>query len=317
MPNIHRARALETLRQRFGEVRKVKGSESLYVVGNEAARIYFRYSKVHARGRTFFGLREADLRQLGGHNAFLCFLLDDGSPPLFIPYADFEEVFHNAQPAKDGQYKAQLVTGQNSRELYVARQGRFNVEGYVGFETLERSVDAERLREASALTHGQIQTLLAGIGHVKGYDVWIPESDVAGLDWKLTKRFPLRNEVPAGFGQVSSILREIDVVWVANGQNAIEGLYEVEHSTPIYSGLLRFNDVLLTEPKLSCFSIVSNDTRRELFSRQLFRPTFRRSGLAELCSFLEYANVVDWHKRLLEGTRYDRKGVEAADLHSG
>ena len=60
-------------------------------------------------------------------------------------------------------------------------------------------------------------------------------------------------------------------MWIASGKNAIEGLFEVEHSTPIYSGLLRFNDVLLTDPKVSRFSIISNDTRRAVFSRQVFR----------------------------------------------
>jgi len=301
MANLQKAKVLEILRKRFGEVRQVKGSQSLFVVGKEAARIYFRYSKVHARGRTFFGLREADLRQLGGHNAFLCFLLGGDSAPLFVPYADFEAVFHNALPAKDGQYKAQLYTAKGMRELYVARQGRFNVEGYVGFEILERSMDSRRVQEARKLNHSQVQTLLAGIGHIKGYEVWIPGNDVGKLDWAMTKRFPLRSDLPNGFEQVRSILSEIDVVWVAAGKNAIEGLYEVEYSTPVYSGLLRFNDVLLTDPKVSRFSIVSNDTRRDLFSRQLFRPTFKRSGLAELCSFLEYANVYDWHERLLKG----------------
>jgi hypothetical protein len=301
MPNLHKANVLDSLRERFGEVRKVTGSESLYTIGDEAARIYFRYSKVHPRGRTFFGLREVDLRQLGGHNAFLCFLLDDGSPPLFVPYADFEEVFHNAEVAKDGQYKVQLYAGTNTRELYVARQGRFNVEGYVGFDALEHSMDTVRLREARNLTHAQVQSLLAGIGHIKGYDVCIPDNDIGKLDWALTKRFSLRPDLPAGFDPIRPVLREIDVVWVAPGRNTIESLYEVEHSTPVYSGLLRFNDVLLTDPKVSRFSIVSNDARRDLFSRQLFRPTFKKSGLAELCSFLEYNNVFDWHNRLLKG----------------
>ena len=282
-------------------MRKVKGSESLFTIGDEAARIYVRYSKVHPGGRTFFGLREVDLRQLGGQNAFLCFLVDDGSPPLFVPYSDFEEVFHNAQVATDGQYKVQLYAGVNSREMYVARQGRFNVEGYVGFDTLQHSLDAGRLREVRDLTHAQVQSLLAGIGRIKGYDVCIPSNDIGKLDWVLTKRFSLRPDLPAGFDLIRSVLCEIDVIWVAPGRNTIEGLYEVEHSTPVYSGLLRFNDVLLTDPTVSRFSIVSNDARRDLFSRQLFRPTFRKSGLAELCSFLEYANVFDWHNRLLKG----------------
>lgn len=288
------------LRKRFGEVRKVRGSESLFVIGEEAARVYFRYSRVHPRGRTFFGLREVDLRQLEGHNSHICFLLDDGSPPLFVPYGDFEEVFRSSKPASDGQYKVQLLK-QGTTELYVARKGRFNVDGYAGLETLERTIEAQRLREAAALSHSQVQTLLASIGNAKGYDVYIPAADVSRLDWSLTQQFGLRRGIPKGFEQVGTILSEIDVLWIANKRDTIEGLYEVEHCTPVYSGLLRFNDILLTEPKVCRFSIVSNDIRRQLFSRQLFRPTFRKSGLSELCSFLEYANVLAWHQRMTGG----------------
>lgn len=309
MPNIHKAKIVATLRGRFGEIHKIEGSESLYTLGDDAARIYIRYSKVHAKGRTFFGLRLVDLRQLEGHNSLLCFLMDDDSPPLFVPYGDFEEVFANAQPAKDGQYKVQLLTRAGTLELYVSRQGRFNVEAYIGFETLERSMETRRLREAQDLSHSQVQTLLAGIGHLKGYEVYVPEYDIAKLDWSLTSDFPLRRQLPEGFDQVRGILSEIDVMWVARGRNKIEGLYEVEHSTPVYSGLLRFNDVLLTEPKVTRFSIVSNDARRDLYSRQLFRPTFRRSGLAELCSFLEYANVFAWHQRLRKGDTNDTRNL--------
>lgn len=305
MANPTKSKVLDDLQQRFGEVRKLKGSESLFAIGDEAARIYFRYSKVHEGGRTFFGLRQVDLRQLEGHNSFLCFLLDDGSPPVFVPYVDFEEVFANAEPAKDGQYKVQLTNQANTLELYVARQGRFNVEAYVGFGTLQHSLEAEKFRESATLSHSQVQTLLAGIGHAKGFEVFVPESDIGKLDWSLTKDFALRRKIPEGFNQVRDVLREIDVVWVANGRSKIEGLYEVEHSTPVYSGLLRFNDILLADPSVSRFSIVSNDVRRDLFSRQLFRPTFKKSGLSELCSFLEYANVFAWHRRLLKGDSHE------------
>jgi hypothetical protein len=298
MPNLHKIEILETLRTRFGELHKIKGSESLFRLGEDAARIYIRYSKVHAGGGTFFGIREVDLRQLEGYNSFLCFLVDDGSPPLFVPFEDFEEVFRSAQPAKDGQYKVQLLSRNNGLDLYVARQGRFNVEGYVGFETVTRSLNSKLLREAHSLTHSQVQTFLAGIGHLKRYEVYVPPCDVGRLDWALTERFALRESIPSGFEQVRGVLSEIDVIWIARGGEAIEGLFEVEHSTTVYSGLLRFNDIRLTDPKVSRFSIVSDDSRRGLFARQLFRPTFRKSGLAELTSFLEYSNVLDWHMRL-------------------
>jgi hypothetical protein len=298
MGNVHKTRVVEALRQRFGELRKLTGSESLFALGDDAARVYVRYSKVHPGGRTFFGLRDIDLRELEGHNSFLCFLLDDGSPPVFVPYVDFEEIFRGAETASDGQYKVQLVRHSQALELYVARQGRFNVEAYVGFEAITRSLDAKRLREARDLSHSQVQTLLAGIGNLKGYEVCVPSCDAGKFDWSLTSRFPLRDAMPGGFEDVLHILSEIDVIWVAPGRNDIEGLFEVEHTTSVYSGLLRFNDILLTDPKVSRFSIVSNQTRRAVFARQLYRPTFRKSGLAELTSFLEYANVFDWHERL-------------------
>jgi hypothetical protein len=306
MSNLHKIEILETLRTRFGELHKIKGSESLFRLGQDAARIYIRYSKVHAGGGTFFGIREVDLRQLEGYNSFLCFLVDDGSPPLFVPYEDFEEVFRNAQPAKDGQYKVQLLSRNNGLDLYVARQGRFNVEGYVGFETVARSLNSKLLREAHSLTHSQVQTFLAGIGHLKRYEVYVPPCDAGRLDWALTERFALRESIPSGFEQVRGVLSEIDVIWIARGGEAIEGLFEVEHSTTVYSGLLRFNDIRLTDPKVSRFSIVSDDSRRSLFARQLFRPTFRKSGLAELTSFLEYSNVLDWHMRLAGEGKYGR-----------
>ena len=304
MPNLHKASLLETLRERFGTLRQIKGSQSLFTLGDDAARIYVRYSKLHPRGRTFFGLREIDLRQLEGHNSFLCLLLDDGSPPLFIPYGAFEETFHNAQAAKDGQYKVQLLSQRNGLELYIARQGRFNIEGYVGWEALVRNLDVKLLRETRDFSHSQIQGLLASIGHIKKYDVYIPEHDVGKLDWSIIKQFPLRDSIPSGFEQVRDSLSEIDVVWIAAGQETIEGLFEVEHSTPVYSGLLRFNDILLADPKVSRFTVVSNETRRALFSRQLFRPTFRKSGLSELTSFLEYTNVFNWHTRLAKGEHH-------------
>src|ERR1019366_2845217 len=108
MPNIHKLDFLSELRARYGQVRKLEGSASLFEFAS-SIRIYVRYSKLHPMGRTFFGLRALDLRQLEGCTSFLCFIVDDGSAPLFIPYSDFEEVFHDAVPAADGQYKVQLL----------------------------------------------------------------------------------------------------------------------------------------------------------------------------------------------------------------
>ncbi|HEV8606165.1 MAG TPA: hypothetical protein VGQ99_12405, partial [Tepidisphaeraceae bacterium] len=244
-----------------------------------------------------FGLREVDLRQLQAHNSFIC-LFTDANEPVFVPYADFEALFDQGAVAQDGQYKVQLLRQEGNTSLYIPRKGRFNVDAFVGFQTLADAVVASRLRPRISLTHCQVQTLIASIGHIKGYDIWVPSNNVCALDWTIADEFELRPALPTGFDRVGGILEEVDIIWVAPGRNKLEGLFEVEHSTPIYSGLLRFNDVLLTEPKVRNFFVVSNDVRRDLFSRQVNRPTFRQSGLAEVTSFLEYANVWDWHERL-------------------
>lgn len=297
MPSTRKTDVLREIEQRFGAISKLSTGNSLFSIGNDAARLYLRFSKVHHRGTGFFGLRQIDLRQLESHNSYICFVLDDGSLPVFLPYADFEEMFHQATPAADGQYKVQLLRHQEL-ELYVAKQGRFNVEGYVGFDLFERSLRAGRLRPKVDFSHAQIQTLLAAIGHLKGYAVSVPQADSTRLDWSLTEQFALLQGVPAGFKEVKSILSDIDVMWVEPSKNRVEALFEVEHTTTIYSGLLRLNDILLTEPKISKLAIVSNESRRSVFARQLFRPTFRKSGLSEIATFLEYSNVFDWHLRL-------------------
>jgi len=39
-----------------------------------------------------------------------------------------------------------------------------------------------------------------------------------------------------------SILQEVDVIWIPPGSSELKALFEIEHSTAVYSGLLRFND---------------------------------------------------------------------------
>lgn len=112
MPNLRKNSLLEHLTERFGRVRELSGSRSLFVVGEDAARIYIRYSNMHEGQRAFFGLRDIDLRQLEGRNSYICLLVEGASEPIFLPYSDYEEVFRGAQPAVDGQYKVQLLNAR-------------------------------------------------------------------------------------------------------------------------------------------------------------------------------------------------------------
>ena len=278
--------------------RKLENSESLFEIADGKARLYFRYSRKYPRNSTFFGLRKVDLQLLEGHNSIICFFWEGQAEPLFLPFEEFEEIFAALTPANDGQYKVQVYEQEGGTELYIANAGRFNVENYLGWFFLDSRIGT--LEEIiPELSHPQVQTLLGAIGAAKGYDVWIPANDRGKLDWKLTALFGLRKSLPPSLMYASGIAEEIDVIWFERGGDRPAAFYEVEHSTPVYSGLLRFNDVHLMLPSSTLrFGIVSNQERRALFARQIARPTFRASRLQEFCTFFEYRSVFDWHKRL-------------------
>jgi hypothetical protein len=292
---------VEELKRRFGDVRKREGSESLYEVGRNGVRVYIRYSRVHNNKRGFYGLRQRDLQELDGHPSVVCFLWDDQMQPLVIPFVEYEELFHSLSPASDGQFKVMVYPQVEGTQLYVNNVGRFSVEAHFGWDKLETMVNPSDSALIPNLSHSQVQTLLGAIGCAKGFDIWVPQNNRASLDWTIARRFDCCAKIPLDFDDVEDVAQEIDVMWVERGSNQPRSLFEVEHSTPIYSGLLRFNDIHLTGRNSKMrFSIVANDARRSVFARQLNRPTFRTSGLSDLCTFFEYGDVFAWHNRVAE-----------------
>lgn len=299
MENEVKSRFLNEAELRFGKLERFGSSRSLFQIQGSDIRLYLRYSKTHSHNEAFYGLRAKDLKQIEGFPSFICLLWEGQKEPIIIPYSEYEDVFQSATPADDGQYKVLLFLQEDATELYIARTGRFNVEGYFGWTQLENAIKTTEKPPIPDLSHSQIQTLLGAIGTAKDFDIWIPPIDRLKMDWSIAHQYGLRDTLPYGFEKVSHILSEIDVIWLQRGGNTIQGLFEVEYSTPIYSGLLRFNDIHLVAPNLKArFSIVSNNERRSLFVKQLNRPTFQTSGLGELCTFLEYSDVFNWHQRI-------------------
>jgi hypothetical protein len=301
MPNQIKISFLNELEKRYGKLKKLPDSLSLFDLGEGSLRIYIRYSKVHRKNQSFYGLRNGDLKQLEGFNSIICFLWDNQYEPLFIPFSEFEDVFTSLIPASDGQFKAQIYHNLDPLELYIANAGRFNVEAFIGWKYIDGLIDKNKLINIPDFSHSQIQTLVGAIGLVKGFDIWVPPVDRTKLDWKLVSKFDCVKNLPNRYEKIDSVIRDVDVIWLKRGSSDLSAMFEVEHSTPIYSGLLRFNDLHLIDPQLKLrFSIVSNDIRRSLFLRQINRPTFRRSGLSDLCNFLDYKDVFGWYNRTLK-----------------
>ena len=121
------------------------------------------------------------------------------------------------------------------------------------------------------------------------------------LDWEIVNRFQLANDVPStGRYAPTASLAFIDVLWIHPTRNLLAAAFEIEHSTPIYSGLLRFNDVHI-DFKLPRAGIVADAEREDAFLRQINRRTFRGSGLSDVCLFYKYTDIYRWYVRLLSG----------------
>jgi hypothetical protein len=297
MPSPVATAFLADLESRWGRLRKLPNSNSLFEVAGRV-RVYLRYSKVHEARSTFFGIRKIDLLQLEGFPSFLCLFWDGQPAPLVIPYDDFREVFTNVDPARDGQYKVQVALGREGTDLRIARAGSFGVESYFGIDRLVNAVEARpSVRQIPDFTHRQVQTLLGAIGNHSGYGVWTPLADRWDLDWTMARQYPLVDSLPElGTLALRMIVQQIDVLWLDARRNTIAAAFEVEHSTPIYSGLLRFNDVHI-DLKLPRAAVVAREERRSVFAKQVNRRTFQASGLSDVCVFYEYSDVYDWFLR--------------------
>jgi hypothetical protein len=166
-----KAGVLTELERRFGKAHRMEKSQSLFHFAAADVLVYFRYSKVHNRNTLFYGLRSDDLRQLEGRRAVICFLWSGQSEPIFLPFHEYEEIFRNAKPARDGQFKVHLRIGADGVDFSLPKVGRFSLDPYFGWEALDSALPSQSQRHLPPMSHTQIQLWLAAIGTLRNYDV--------------------------------------------------------------------------------------------------------------------------------------------------
>jgi len=297
MPNNYVEDILSKIRADFGDVRKIGTGNSLFEVTSKGIVIYFRYSKLSRKGNSivaFYGLRKPDIDLLQGRQSFICLVWDDNKSPILLPFNLFETYITQLPPSLDGQYKVLIYFKATGTEFYIARVGKFNVDAFYGVRAIyEFSNSGLKLPE---LSHSMVQSLLGAIGWKKGYRIWYPQSDRETIEKTVIKDANILPSLPYFGNEIGNIMNEIDVIWF--DINKPVSFFEVEHSTPIYSGLLRFNDVLLSVSGVDNFNIVADEDRESKFGREVNRPTFKSSKLSEKVAFLNYRNVYQWYTNL-------------------
>ncbi|WP_341677253.1 type II restriction endonuclease [Niveibacterium sp. SC-1] len=172
--------------------------------------------------------------------------------------------------------------------------------------------DLQRVREESAAvlkawaieresdtTHTQMQGWLRDLGHALGFDVWIAANDRSRAFGAGQLSDGCLTQLPDGIHGAIDAVRLIDVVWVDKTTTRVAAAFEVEHSTSIYSGIVRMLDLALGSDvgAASQLFLVAPDSRREEVRQQLRRPAFSR--VSELgIRYLPYAEL-DRHREAI------------------
>lgn len=169
------------------------------------------------------------------------------------------------------------------------------------------AADLARVREAGAKaervltaaregdrTHTEVQGWLRDLGSGLGFDIWIASND-RGRPYSGGRLADgCLDELPEALASArgSDAVRLIDVLWLEAGTGRVAAAFEVEHTTSIYSGIVRMLDLALG-PAAECargLFLVAPDDREDQVRAQLARPAFDR--VSDLCvRFLPYSEL--------------------------
>jgi predicted RNA-binding protein len=157
------------------------------------------------------------------------------------------------------------------------------------------SGDESPLLQTEARESIKVQALLASIGAQMGMKIWLPRNNRAAvLSEQADVDASLIDVLPLNYDETTlRTIEQIDVLWLR--RRSIVRAFEVEHTTSIYSGILRMADLLALQPNMNIrLHIVAPFERREKVFQELLRPVFSlldESPLSERCTYLSYDNV--------------------------
>lgn len=197
------------------------------------------------------------------------------------------------------------ATRQKSYPLSAIDKQRIGVKSTV--RTVDRSVvveipadeKAEEVEAAVKISKDsfreslKVQSTIARIGAEMGFRIWVPRSDKQ----RVLEHVPsdihqaFLDTLPLNYDDNTlRTVEQIDVIWMKG--RSMARAFEIEHTTAIYSGLLRMADLLALQPNMDIrLHIVAPDDKREKVMREITRPVFsllEKGPLYESCSYISY-----------------------------
>jgi hypothetical protein len=195
-------------------------------------------------------------------------------------YEKYDDLYSVLVRLQAGEPVSQRLPGASLAEQLGAREELVEIQP----EDVE-----EVLRKELVSDHVRMQWTLAKLGLKAGERVWVPVGD----QQKLRKTYEFDEfdpEFASGIDLPHSYVENIDVVW--KQEFRIGAAYEIENSTSIYSGLLRFADLNILAPNtLYPMFVVAPASRKNRLREQLCRPTFKRLEMDKKVRFLSYERI--------------------------
>ena len=141
-------------------------------------------------------------------------------------------------------------------------------------------------------THAEIQGWLRDLGWALGFDVWVAANDRSRLFGAGKLGDGCLNELPLSVRGAGDAVALIDIVWfTTEGQPA--AAFEVEHTTSIYSGIVRLLDLAHGAELTNAVPLflAAPDSREKEVRDQLQRPAFRNAVNALHLRYLPYSEL--------------------------
>ena len=160
-------------------------------------------------------------------------------------------------------------------------------------ENSEQSDDTSN-EDVMTFSHEEIQWLLLHVGQEMGLDLWVARNDRnrSFRDNDFGDFSRLKQSLPIQFDEATNRTIElIDVLWLQG--NSIIAAFEIEHTSSVYSGLLRMADLITMQPNINIpLFIVAPDDRRDKVQREINRPVFTKAlkkSLPDICRYISYS----------------------------
>ena len=211
-----------------------------------------------------------------------------GSPHLF-KHIDGERIVQAIKDAIDKPIKRDY---DESKYWRSPKKFESKKVGVVTVPDDTEEIKVPEVIQTETTTHDEIQWLLLNLGSNLGLDVWVARNDrnrnFNGNNFSEIRN--LRKQLPRQFDEATNKTIElIDVLWLQG--DAIVAAFEVEHTSAIYSGLLRMSDLISMQPNLKInLYLVAPDDRRDKVFTEINRPTFAKlkPALPSICKFIPY-----------------------------